>query len=183
MGYARACTEIEIMHRRITSSAFLLSKIRGTIQGACVGLALAACGDSSAPEPGPGQEARSESSSTVAAAVRTVDKGDGLTVDIQEEGTGEVASNGRWLKIHYRGRLSDGGTEFHSTFKSGAPYSLQLGAGSVIEGWERGLEGLRQGAKAVLHIPAALAYQGTGLPGMIPPDADLEFEVQVVEVR
>jgi peptidylprolyl isomerase len=179
VGYAPGHRKIIAMtatstRSSLTSSAALAALLLGS---------LGSCGGDSAPAPGSSAASDAAAGGAGAVVPRTVDKGDGLTVDIQEEGTGALAANGRWLKVHYRGRLRDGGQEFESSFKTGVPYTLQLGAPGVIAGWQRGLDGLREGAKAVLHVPAALAYGSAGLPGLIPPDADLDFDVQVVEVR
>jgi peptidylprolyl isomerase len=113
--------------------------------------------------------------------LRTVDLGDGLTIDIMREGSGDKCAAGDLIQAHYTGTLAADGTEFDSSRKRGEPISFPLGAGRVIKGWDRGFAGLAIGARAVLHIPSALAYGPQGR-GSIPPDAALDFDVEVVDI-
>ncbi len=99
------------------------------------------------------------------------------------EGTGPVARAGDWLTIHYVGSLLPSGRVFDDTRARQKPFVFQLGAGDVIEGWERGLLGLKVGGKRRLEIPAALAYGARGAEPLVPPGADLCFEVELLSIR
>jgi FKBP-type peptidyl-prolyl cis-trans isomerase len=78
--------------------------------------------------------------------------------------------------------LTDG-TKFDSSLDRGRPFSFQVGAGKVIRGWDEGVAGMQPGGKRKLTIPSALAYGKRGAGGVIPPDADLVFEVELLHVR
>ena len=111
---------------------------------------------------------------------RVVTKG-ALRIEVLEEGDGRTVRSGDWITVHYRGRLAESETVFDDTHKRGVPYSTWLRSGKVIRGWERGIEGLRVGTHAVLHIPARLAYGEMGLASAgIPPGADLVYELEIL---
>ena len=96
-------------------------------------------------------------------------------------GTGATAKPGKELLVHYVGRLADG-TQFDSSRARDEPLDFLLGAGHMIQGWEQGLPGMRVGGRRRLVIPPWLAYGDQGLAGVIPPDATLVFEVELLEV-
>lgn len=101
-------------------------------------------------------------------------------------GTGDLAVKGAQLEMHYTGWLYKNGTrgrKFDSSLDSGRPFSFKLGAGEVIEGWDQGIEGMRVGGKRELIIPPQLGYGSRGAPPDIPPDATLDFEVELLAVR
>lgn len=132
-------------------------------------------GVSEAPRPaaGPADEEAPE-------PTRTLQKG-GVRIEVLEEGTGPRARTGDWVTVHYVGRLADAETPFGDTRKSGVPYSTWLRSTKVIPGWKRGIDGLRVGTRAVLHIPSRLAYGERGLPeARIPPGADLVYEIEIM---
>ena len=105
----------------------------------------------------------------------------GLEYDDLTKGTGEEATRGDVVVVHYTGWLKDG-TQF-DTSRGGEPFSFKLGAGEVIPGWDEGVTFMKAGGKRKLWIPPALGYGRRGsLPG-IPPNAELVFEVEVVEIR
>ena len=99
-----------------------------------------------------------------------------------EVGTGEKAVNGKTVAVHYTGTLTDG-KKFDSSHDRGQPIEFKLGAGQVIQGWERGIEGMCVGGKRRLEIPPELGYGERGFPGAIPPNATLIFEVELVAVK
>lgn len=101
--------------------------------------------------------------------------------DIQK-GSGEEANVGETVIVHYTGWLMDG-TKFDSSVDRGTPFSFTLGEGRVIRGWEQGVEGMQVGGKRELIIPPELAYGPQGAGGVIPPNATLKFEVELLEVR
>ena len=96
-------------------------------------------------------------------------------------GTGDVASNGGHVKVHYTGWL-DSGKKFDSTVDAHQPYSFTLGKGEVIKGWDEGIEGMKVGGKRQLRIPPELAYGEDGHPPQVPPNATLIFDVQLLAV-
>lgn len=96
-------------------------------------------------------------------------------------GTGEVATSGSRVKVHYTGWL-DTGKKFDSTVDAHQPYSFNLGKGEVIKGWDEGIEGMKVGGKRQLHIPPELAYGEDGHPPQVPPNATLTFDVQLLAV-
>ena len=104
-------------------------------------------------------------------------------------GTGDKATAGREVAVHYTGWLYDvsaagnKGKKFDSSRDRGAPIEFQLGAGMVIDGWEQGIEGMKVGGQRTLIIPPHLGYGARGAPGAIPPNATLLFDVELMGVR
>ena len=105
-----------------------------------------------------------------------------LKIEILKEGTGAAAKNGDTVVVHYTGTLIDG-KKFDSSLDRGEPYSFPLGAGEVIAGWEQGILGMKVGEKRKLFIPSDLAYGERGAGGIIPPNAPLIFEVELLEIK
>jgi len=97
-------------------------------------------------------------------------------------GEGPEAALHDTVQVHYTGWLADG-TKFDSSLDRGTPFSLVLGAGQVIPGWEMGLQGMRVGGKRELIIPPQLAYGPRGAGGVIPPNATLRFEVELLAIK
>lgn len=97
-------------------------------------------------------------------------------------GTGPAAQTGDTVVVHYTGYLADG-TKFDSSLDRGQPFTLTLGRGQVIKGWEEGLVGMKVGGKRKLIIPPELAYGSTGAGGVIPPNATITFEVELLEIQ
>src|SRR5437868_9332034 len=106
----------------------------------------------------------------------------GLQYDDLQEGTGQAAKAGDTVEVHYTGRLKDG-TKFDSSHDRHQPFSFRLGAGQVIKGWDEGVAGMKVGGKRKLVIPAALGYGSRGAAGVIPPNAELTFEVELLGIR
>lgn len=97
------------------------------------------------------------------------------------EGTGKAAERGALITAHYRGWLEDG-TEFDSSYKRGEPFQIVLSNNRVIQGWILGLKGMKTGGKRKLWVPAALAYGERQIGTMIPPNSNLIFEIELLEV-
>lgn len=105
-----------------------------------------------------------------------------LEITDLQQGTGPEAVAGKHVDVHYTGWLTDG-TKFDSSLDRGRPFSFQLGAGRVIQGWDRGVAGMRVGGKRKLVIPPELGYGKRGAGNVIPPDAVLIFEVELLGVH
>jgi peptidylprolyl isomerase len=105
-----------------------------------------------------------------------------LKTTVLKEGTGEGAKNCDVISVHYIGVLSKDGTAFDNSYDHGEPFTITLGAGSVIPGWEQGLLGAKKGSQIQLDIPAALAYGDTG-QGSIPAGASITFVIDVMDIQ
>ena len=107
---------------------------------------------------------------------------DGVQINNNIEGDGiEIIKHSK-IQVHYTGKLQDG-TKFDSSFDRGEPFSFQIGLRQVIEGWETGLMGMRVGGKRTLIIPPELAYGERGAGDLIPPNATLTFDIEIVAVQ
>jgi FKBP-type peptidyl-prolyl cis-trans isomerase len=109
------------------------------------------------------------------------DSGELVTTEIYE-GTGLEAATGDTVQVHYTGYLADG-TVFDSSYESNTPFEVTLGTSNVIQGWHDGIPGMKVGGKRTLIIPPALAYGSAGNGSVIPPDATLTFEIELVSVN
>lgn len=106
----------------------------------------------------------------------------GVSIEIQKEGQGEAAKAGDTASVHYTGTFQDG-TKFDSSLDRGQPFNFKLGAGQVIRGWDIGVEGMKVGEKRKLAIPPELGYGSGGIPGAIPPNSTLLFEVELLGIN
>jgi len=106
----------------------------------------------------------------------------GLKYVDQVIGTGDLAVAGKTTTVHYTGWLTNG-QKFDSSSDRGQPFSFPLGAGRVIKGWDEGVQGMKVGGKRKLTIPAELGYGSRGAGGVIPPNATLIFDVELLGVR
>ncbi len=97
-------------------------------------------------------------------------------------GDGDEAVPGSRVQVHYTGRLEDG-TQFDTSRERGQPFEFTLGAGRVIQGWDEGIAGMREGGQRTLIIPSELGYGESGFPPVIPPNATLIFDVELIEVN
>jgi len=151
------------MQQRRRSPIMLL----GIVVGAAVlAVLVAACAQSQAP-PGGGNEVTTAS---------------GLKYQDTKVGTGAEAKAGQTAVVHYTGWLTDG-KKFDSSKDRGQPFTFPLGGGRVIKGWDEGVQGMKVGGSRKLTIPATLGYGAQGAGGVIPPNATLVFEVDLLELR
>ena len=130
---------------------------------ALIALIVTACGGGEAPE-----------------EIVTTDSG--LQYINLEVGEGDSPGLGDTVVVHYTGWLEDG-TQFDSSVDRGQPFEFQIGMGGVIRGWDEGISTMKVGGKRRLIIPPQLAYGPEGYAGVIPPDATLTFEVELLEIQ
>ena len=104
-----------------------------------------------------------------------------LNVEDLVVGNGAEAKAGRKVQVHYTGWLTDG-KKFDSSLDRGKPFAFTLGAGQVIDGWDKGVAGMKVGGKRKLTIPPHLGYGARGAGNVIPPNATLVFEVELLDV-
>jgi FKBP-type peptidyl-prolyl cis-trans isomerase FkpA len=154
---------------------------------AAIALAGAACGGSSEPESQGGgsagginsQPESAEGRSNVAELIKQDDN----------VGSGNEAAAGRTVTVHYTGWLYNEaaadkkGTKFDSSRDRNEPFEFNLGAGQVIRGWDEGVAGMKVGGRRTLTIPADMGYGARGAGGVIPPNATLIFDVELLNVR
>ncbi len=106
----------------------------------------------------------------------------GLRYKILQEGSGKMAEKGTMVSVHYKGQLLDGQV-FDSSYQRKQPIDFTIGIGQVIAGWDEGIQLLKVGDKARFVIPSNLAYGSSGSSGVIPPDATLIFDVELMDVK
>ncbi|MFO0880364.1 MAG: FKBP-type peptidyl-prolyl cis-trans isomerase [Gemmataceae bacterium] len=119
------------------------------------------------PEPGP----------------KTVKTDSGLQYQDLKAGTGTQAKKGDTVEVHYTGWLAKDNSKFDSSLDRKSPFAFKVGVGMVIKGWDEGVAGMKVGGKRKLIIPSKLGYGERGAGGVIPPNADLVFEVELLRVK
>lgn len=105
-----------------------------------------------------------------------------LQIDDLSPGSGTEATDGRTVSVHYTGTLTNG-EKFDSSLDRGRPFEFTLGAGRVIKGWEQGVRGMKVGGKRKLTVPPELGYGARGFPPVIPANATLVFEIELLDVK
>ncbi len=103
-----------------------------------------------------------------------------FTVQKLNQGTGPICPAGATVQVHYTGKLTNG-TVFDSSVTRGEPLEFTVGQGEVIRGWDEGICQLQKGQKAILTCPPNYAYGAGGIPGVIPPNATLIFDVELID--
>ena len=142
--------------------------------------AVTACGPETAPPAAPAASA-SQSTTTQNTEGTTVKTASGLEYTEIKAGDGPAPKAGDIVSVHYTGKLTDG-KKFDSSVDRGQPFQFPLGAGRVIKGWDEGIALMKKGGKAILTIPPELGYGSRGAGGVIPPNATLVFEVELVDI-
>lgn len=127
-----------------------------------------------APQPAPAEQP--------AAAPTPTEEVTELKIEDMVVGTGAEAVSGKTVSVHYTGWLTDG-TKFDSSVDRGTPFEFQLGQGRVIRGWDEGVAGMKIGGKRKLTIPPEMGYGARGSGSVIPPNATLVFDVELLGVR
>jgi FKBP-type peptidyl-prolyl cis-trans isomerase len=159
---------------------------------------VAACSQSEAPKPDQSAAQPTAAASTTSAApnkpsdaaspppIASTGQSTPAVTDLKIEdtkvGTGDAAVAGKSVTVHYTGWLTDG-TKFDSSKNHGQPFTFQLGAGQVIRGWDQGVVGMKVGGVRKLTIPPSLGYGANGAGGVIPPNATLVFEIELLGVN
>ena len=123
-------------------------------------------------------------------AAGTAEKGQGNVVTTpsglryidEVVGKGASPAKGKMVTVHYTGTLASNGTKFDSSVDRGQPFKFVIGVGQVIPGWDEGVMSMRVGGKRKLMIPSKLGYGARGAGGVIPPNADLNFDVELLAV-
>jgi FKBP-type peptidyl-prolyl cis-trans isomerase FkpA len=136
--------------------------------------------DTSTPQPAASAPAQPATAAAPAQPAATGDVTE-LKMDDSKVGTGAEAVAGKSVTVHYTGWLTNG-TKFDSSKDRGQPFVFQLGAGQVIRGWDLGVTGMKVGGVRKLTIPPTLGYGARGAGGVIPPNATLVFEVELLGV-
>ncbi len=126
------------------------------------------------------QAAPTSAPASMGTAARTTPTG--LIIETLATGSGPVATAGNTVSVHYTGWLTNG-TKFDSSRDRNEPFKFRLGAGQVIPGWDEGVAGMQPGGKRRLTVPAQLAYGSRGAGGVIPPNAVLIFEVELLSIQ
>lgn len=152
--------------------------ILGLVVLAVVAYAVTAC----AKKKQETQSATPAPATAASAASNGATTSSGLKYEVLREGNGPVAKAGQTVSVHYTGWLTDG-TKFDSSVDRGQPFSFALGAGQVIKGWDEGVAGMKVGEKRKLTIPSDLGYGQRGAGNVIPPNATLVFDVELLGIQ
>lgn len=123
----------------------------------------------------------SVASSSANQGVKVMDV-DQLKVEDIKVGTGAAVKSGDHVVMNYSGTLLDG-TKFDSSYDRGVPFETQIGVGQVIEGWDKGIIGMKVGGKRRLTIPSSMGYGTRGAGNVIPPNAGLLFDVELIQIK
>jgi peptidylprolyl isomerase len=137
-----------------------------------VAIAIPACSQKEA-------KGTTDKSTEPRAAVGAVKTASGLSYIDLVKGTGAAPTSGKNVTVHYTGWLEDG-KKFDSSLDRGQPFVFRIGAGEVIPGWDEGVMSMRVGGKRKLVIPSSMGYGAAGAGGVIPPNATLIFEVELL---
>jgi peptidylprolyl isomerase len=143
---------------------------------------VAAAGCTSAPKATTSEPAAATQPAPTTPAPATTPDVTALKIEDVKVGTGAEAKKGDLVTVNYTGYLTDG-TKFDSSLDSGQPFKFTIGNGEVIAGWDQGFAGMKVGGKRKLTIPPELGYGAQGAGGVIPPNATLVFDVELLAVN
>jgi len=156
------------------------------VLGICLTVALAACGDGgeeeASPTPTETEPPTGVEGGPPAVSGEPIITETGLQYIDIVVGTGDSAQSGQTVEVHYTGWLADG-TKFDSSRDRGQPFSFVLGAGRVIAGWDEGVADMKVGGERRLIIPPELGYGESGYPPVIPANAQLIFDVELLAIK
>ncbi|NEQ27589.1 MAG: FKBP-type peptidyl-prolyl cis-trans isomerase [Microcoleus sp. SIO2G3] len=177
LGVVLACGVLLLVGQFTTGKASAIADVT-TTQAAVVALNLSANPDVNntkliAMDPGSDSEQTTSSNAVTTSS--------GLKYIDLEEGEGATPRTGQTVTVHYTGTLEDG-TKFDSSRDRNRPFSFKLGVGQVIKGWDEGVGSMKVGGRRQLIIPAALGYGSRGAGGVIPPNATLIFDVELLRI-
>jgi FKBP-type peptidyl-prolyl cis-trans isomerase len=130
----------------------------------------------------PSRDSKEATPATAKGGEEKAEKTAGLLTSDEVVGEGPAAKSGDRVTVHYTGRLVDG-TKFDSSKDRNKPFSFSLGAGEVIRGWDQGVAGMKVGGKRKLTVPPDLGYGARGAGGVIPPNATLVFDVELLKIQ
>lgn len=116
-------------------------------------------------------------------SIKNIKTKNGMEIKITKEGVGAEITNGAVAVVQYKGMFLDGTVFDATSLRGNTPFEFKLGAGQVIKGWDQGVLGMKVGEQRTLTIPADLAYGPQGIPGAIPPNATLVFEVTLEGIK
>jgi len=133
-------------------------------------------------EPENSTEVPKETSTVQKTKMETIKTDSGLQYIDTVVGTGDMPKTGQQVTVHYTGTLKDG-TKFDSSVDRGQPFTFVIGVGQVIKGWDEGVSTMKVGGKRTLIIPPALGYGERGAGNVIPPNAELHFDVELLGVK
>ncbi len=164
--------------RVLRASVALLATVALLAAFGCSGKSASSTSETQSPSTAPSQQTPAAS----AGATESFSDVTALKVEDVKVGDGAEAKAGDTVTVNYTGWLTDG-TKFDSSLDSGQPFQFQLGSGMVIPGWDQGVAGMKVGGTRVLVIPADLGYGAQGAGGVIPPNATLKFQVELLDVQ
>jgi FKBP-type peptidyl-prolyl cis-trans isomerase FkpA len=167
------------MNQAINHSTVVLSVL---LTSAAIVVGASGCTKKENADSGAGNSATATTTNSGATSNTSGPKGASVTelkIEELKAGNGAEAKAGQTVSVHYTGWLTDG-KKFDSSVDRGQPFKFQLGAGQVIQGWDKGVAGMKVGGKRKLTIPPQLGYGDHGAGGVIPPNATLIFEVELL---
>ena len=148
-----------------------------------VATVAAACGDDGEEaSPTPAASGTQAAVGSPAASEEATVTASGLQIIDLKVGSGALPQTGQTVVVHYTGWLADG-TKFDSSVDRGQPFSFTIGTGQVIDGWDEGVATMKVGGKRRLIIPPDLGYGASGRPPIIPANAELTFDVELLEIK
>jgi FKBP-type peptidyl-prolyl cis-trans isomerase len=161
-----------------------MKKFLGLMFTLCLSLSLVSCGEAKRNSK-TNKNTMTQNNTTEVNALEEGFKTSSTGLKTKDEvvGNGETAKSGKKVSVHYTGTLYPTGEKFDSSVDRGQPFQFNLGAGQVIKGWDEGVAGMKVGGKRTLIIPANLGYGRNGAPPVIPPDATLKFDVELLGVK